>query len=204
VLISANAAFGPEWLAAHLTALLSDYPDVSLCVAVSGGVDSTALLAALAARRSKQPRLRAVHVDHGLHPSSPQWSAHCRWLARGLGVPLQVLATRVRRTRGVSVEAAAREARYRLLAETLAQGEILLTAHQQDDQLETVLLQLLRGSGLAGLAAMPPIAPFASGWLVRPPSSKRGCERAASRGSRMRRTPTSAWIATICGAACCR
>jgi tRNA(Ile)-lysidine synthase len=162
------STFGPDWLAAQLTGLLPGFPDVDLCVALSGGVDSTALLAALAAFHRKSPRLRAVHVNHGLHPASTQWSAHCRALTRSLRVPLKVLATKVERTRGVSLEAAAREARYRLLASTLAAGEILLTAHHSDDQFETVLLQLFRGSGLPGIAAMPALAPFANGWLARP------------------------------------
>ncbi|MDB6046912.1 MAG: tRNA(Ile)-lysidine synthase [Gammaproteobacteria bacterium] len=160
--------FGPDWLAAQLAALVPGFPDVTLCVALSGGVDSTALLAALAASRRKLAGLRAVHVDHGLHPASSRWSAHCRALARSLNVPLKVLATKVERTRGVSLEAAAREARYQLLASSLAEGEVLLTGHHSDDQLETVLLQLFRGSGLPGIAAMPALASFANGWLARP------------------------------------
>jgi tRNA(Ile)-lysidine synthase len=171
-----SASFGPDWLAAQLTALLPGFPDVDLCVALSGGVDSTALLAALAAFHRKSPRLRAVHVDHGLHPASTQWSTQCRALTRSLRVPLKVLATKVERTRGVSLEAAAREARYRLLASTLAAGEILLTAHHCDDQFETVLLQLFRGSGLPGIAAMPALAPFANGWLARPLLSRSRAE----------------------------
>ncbi|MDB6088434.1 MAG: tRNA(Ile)-lysidine synthase [Gammaproteobacteria bacterium] len=166
--MGAARKFGPDWLAAQLTALVPGFPDVALCVALSGGVDSTALLAALAARRRKSSRVRAVHVDHGLHPASAQWSAHCRALARSLQVPLKVLVTKVERGRGASLEAVAREARYRLLADALAEGEVLLTAQHSDDQLETVLLQLFRGSGLPGIAAMPALAPFARGWLARP------------------------------------
>jgi tRNA(Ile)-lysidine synthase len=155
-------AFGPLWLATQLATLLPGLPDVSLCVALSGGVDSTALLAALAALAAKRPRafqLRALHVDHGLRPASKQWAAHCRTLARKLHVPLKVLTTKVERSRGTSLEAAARDARYGLLAAALHPGEILVTAHHSDDQLETVLLQLLRGSGLPGISAMPAIAP---------------------------------------------
>lgn len=160
--------FGQHWLFERLAHLLPDFPAVSLCVALSGGVDSSALLTALATPRRQRPGLRAVHVDHGIHPNSTLWSAHCRALASRLGVPLQVLATRVRRARGESLEAAARAVRYTLLAANLQEGEILLTAHHEDDQLETVLLQLFRGSGLAGIAAMPELALFGKGLLLRP------------------------------------
>jgi tRNA(Ile)-lysidine synthase len=131
-------------------------------------VDSTALLAALADARPRRMQLRAIHVNHGIHPNAPQWSEHCRAAARALGVPIDVVAARFLRRRGESLEAAARTARYTLLGRALAPGGFLLTAHHEDDQLETVLLQLFRGSGPAGLAAMPPITPFASGWLARP------------------------------------
>jgi tRNA(Ile)-lysidine synthase len=164
----APASFGPHWLAERLTQLLPGFPDVVVCVAFSGGADSTALLAALS-RLPQRPRgLRALHIDHHLHPHSARWSAHCRRAARALGVPLAVRSARIARRRGESPEAAARAERYRLLGAALAAGEALLTAHTQDDQLETVLLQLLRGAGVAGMAAMPPRAPFARGVLARP------------------------------------
>lgn len=89
---------------------------------------------------------------------------------------VRVLTTRVTRDRGVSLEAAARDARYALLAAELKPGECLLTGHHEDDQLETVLLQLFRGAGLAGIAAMPAIMPFASGWLARPLLSRSRAE----------------------------
>ena len=161
------------------------YPDVSLCVALSGGADSTALLAALVASQRARPAkaralqlesVRALHVDHGLRPASKQWAAHCRAIARRLRVPLKVLTTKVERARGESLEAAAREARYRLLASALLPGEVLLTGHHCDDQLETVLLQLFRGCGLPGLAGMPALAPFANGWLARPLLSRSRAE----------------------------
>jgi tRNA(Ile)-lysidine synthase len=171
-----SSKFGPAWLVARLASLLPGYPRVSLCVALSGGVDSTALLAALAAGRPKSIRLRALHVDHGLRPASKQWARHCRVLARRLHVPLEVLVTKVDRARGESLEAAAREARYRLLATALEPGEVLLTAHHRDDQLETVLLQLLRGGGLPGMAAMSELAAFANGWLARPLLSRSRAE----------------------------
>jgi tRNA(Ile)-lysidine synthase len=139
-------------------------------------MDSTALLVALAEARSAGGglRLRALHVNHGLHANAKRWSAHCRKLARGLGVPLRVLSVNVARERGTSLEEAARVARYECFAAQLRRGEALLTAHTQDDQLETVLLQLFRGSGLPGLAAMPAIAPLGAGTLARP---LLGCSR---------------------------
>jgi tRNA(Ile)-lysidine synthase len=121
-------------------------------------------------------RLRALHVDHGLRPASKQWAAQCRALARDLHVPLKILTAKVARAPGTSLEAAARDARYRLLASALHPGEILLTAHHSDDQLETVLLQLLRGSGLPGISAMPALAHFADGQLARPLLSRSRAE----------------------------
>src|SRR3569833_3364138 len=105
--------FGPDWLAARIAALGPADPDVSLCVALSGGVDSTALLGALAASRSTFPRVRALHVDHGLRPAAKEWARHCRSLARRLRVPLKVLTAGGGRGRGGARGAAARGARGR-------------------------------------------------------------------------------------------
>ena len=162
------SSFGPQWLQRRLSELLPDFPDIALCVAFSGGCDSTALLAALVQLPHPPRALRALHIDHRLQPHSRRWSWHCRRIARRLHVPLAVRTARITRARGESLEAAARAARYRLLGAALAEGEALLTAHHQDDQLETVLLQLLRGAGVAGLAAMPPLTPCGRGVLVRP------------------------------------
>jgi len=160
--------FGAPWLEARLRELLPAWPGVSLCVAFSAGADSTALLAALAPLRAQGVAVRAVHVDHGLQPAAADFRRQARRTAAALKVPLRVIAVRVPRTGGESPEAAAREARYAALAAALAPGECLLTAHHEDDQLETVLLQLLRGAGVAGLAAMPGSAPCGQGLLVRP------------------------------------
>jgi tRNA(Ile)-lysidine synthase len=162
------SSFGPQWLQRRLAQLLPGLHDVAVCVAFSGGADSTALLAGLSQLPRPPRALRALHVDHRLQPQSRRWSAHCRRIARALGVPLAVRSANIMPGRGESLEAAARAERYRLLEADLAPGEALLTAHHQDDQLETVLLQLLRGAGVAGLAAMPAVARFGGGLLVRP------------------------------------
>jgi tRNA(Ile)-lysidine synthase len=163
----------PQTVDTWLAARLPEYPAVRLCVALSGGVDSAALLAALARARDARPRaarptLRAIHVDHHLHPASGEWSRHCRALARRWRVPLETVHARVPRGAGRSLEADARDARYGLLRAALHENEVLLTAHHADDQLETVLLQLLRGAGVRGLAAMPQIARFGPGVIARP------------------------------------
>jgi len=137
-------------------------------VAFSGGLDSTVLAHALIKQRRKLGGLRLVHIDHGLQPASRDWSRHCGAQARVWKVEFTSLAAKLTLRRGESPEAAARDARYALLARELRAGEVLVTAQHQDDQAETLLLQLFRGAGVAGLAAMPPHAPFASGCIVRP------------------------------------
>lgn len=139
-------------------------------VAYSGGPDSSVLLDALAGCRDVLAvPVVAVHVDHALLPQSAAWAAHCRAVCAALHVPLEVLRVDVGPHRAaLGVEAAARRARYEAFAALLTPGECLLTAHHRDDQAETVLLQLIRGSGPAGLAAMPFVAPLGRGRLARP------------------------------------
>jgi tRNA(Ile)-lysidine synthase len=143
-------------------------PRPQVLVAYSGGVDSTVLAHALVKQRRKLGSLRLVHVDHGLQAASAAWSKHCARQARAWRVPFESRRADIRRRRGESPEAAARAARYALLAAALRPGEVLVTAQHQDDQAETLLLQLFRGAGVAGLAAMPAFAPFGPGHIVRP------------------------------------
>jgi tRNA(Ile)-lysidine synthase len=133
-------------------------------LAFSGGLDSTVLLHLLAARGLP---LTAIHVHHGLQAQADAWAAHCQTVCDALGVPLELIRVQVQPT-GEGPEAAARAVRYQALAARLSAGEILITAHHRDDQAETVLLRLLRGSGVRGLAAMAPLGRFAAGQLWRP------------------------------------
>ncbi|MBI4207956.1 MAG: tRNA lysidine(34) synthetase TilS [Betaproteobacteria bacterium] len=123
-----------------------------LVVGLSGGVDSVVLLDVLArlARRGRF-ELSAIHVNHQLSPNAPRWAAFCRKLCRTRGISLRVAKVTV--ARGDSVEAAARAARYEAFRKLRA--DYIALAHNQDDQAETLLLQLLRGAGVKGLAAMP-------------------------------------------------
>jgi tRNA(Ile)-lysidine synthase len=161
-------AFTPQHLLPRLRSLPSQHS--GLCVAYSGGLDSTVLLHALARLSAEQPglRVRAVHVDHGLHADSSRWRQHCEREARALGIECAACVVQVDAEGGVGLEAAARDARYRALRALLHDREVLLTAHQADDQLETVLLALMRGAGVRGLSAMADVQPFGPGWLARP------------------------------------
>jgi tRNA(Ile)-lysidine synthase len=161
-------AFSEDLLASRLARILGDRISSPICVALSGGLDSTVLLWALVGLGRSRTDLRAVHIDHGLHDDAKIWSEACAALCAVLEVPYKSLSVSVSRDKGSSPEAQAREARYRALGKQLLAGEILMIAHHMDDQTETVLLQLLRGAGPAGLAAMPELAPFAGGWLCRP------------------------------------
>ncbi|MCK5324381.1 MAG: tRNA lysidine(34) synthetase TilS [Woeseiaceae bacterium] len=138
-------------------------------IALSGGLDSCVLANALAATRDRHSKsMLAVHVDHQLHPESAKWSDHCRQLAAGYGIDFIAETVEVDVGSGSGLEAAARDARYKALARHMQHDDWLLSAHHRDDQAETLLLNLMRGSGAAGLAGIGAINPFAGGWLVRP------------------------------------
>lgn len=175
--------FSPRELQSRLqgraggTALLP--PDASVCVAFSGGLDSTVLLHSFA-RLAAEPgppsgiprhhgyRVRAVHIDHGLHSDSARWRDHCERQARALQVEFTSMRVDVTGVDELGLEAAARDARYDAFAKELRAGEYLLLGHHADDQLETVLLALMRGAGVLGLSGMQVFEQFARGALLRP------------------------------------
>ena len=140
-----------------------------IVVAFSGGLDSTVLLHALATSAgSPGATIVAVHVDHGLNENSGEWSERCATFARELDVEFVGLNVTVDLDSGLGPEAAARAQRYDALRPLVASGDWLISAHHRDDQAETLLLNLMRGSGPAGLAGIGEVQPFAAGWLVRP------------------------------------
>jgi tRNA(Ile)-lysidine synthase len=135
-------------------------PSLPVAVAVSGGADSTALLVACAEKFPAE--VRAIHIHHGLQAAADAFERHCVALCAKLQVPLSVMHVDARHASGESPEDAARKARYAALRAAVMQHEgplagvrdIALAQHA-DDQVETLLLALSRGAGLAGLAAMP-------------------------------------------------
>lgn len=148
--------------------LLANLPNTKrFWLAYSGGVDSHVLLHALANLPEKLP-LSAVYVNHGWHPQASLWGEHCVKTCDELGINCKIIAVDAKPQAGQSPEAVARAARYAALAELMAPGDCLLTAHHQDDQAETLLLQLFRGAGIKGLAAMPTLTSFAQGYHLRP------------------------------------
>ena len=143
-------------------------PDDRVVVAFSGGVDSSVLLDAVVRCRPRE-RVVAWYVHHGLQPQADAWRTHCEHEAARLGVRFG--ATHLAAApRSGNLEAWARRMRYRALWNAVAETDsrALLTAHHADDQLETVLMRLARGSGPAALGAMAPAQRRPGGWLLRP------------------------------------
>lgn len=144
----------PAYLVSVLRAVIE--PKSRVCVGLSGGRDSVVLLHLIAhSRADLDIVLSAVHVNHQISPHADTWAAFCAKLCETLAVPLNVRRVTVQRDGGKGLEAAAREARYGAFAGTGADAIVL--AHHRDDQVETVLLQALRGAGLKGISGMPMI-----------------------------------------------
>ncbi|MEJ2529859.1 MAG: tRNA lysidine(34) synthetase TilS [Gammaproteobacteria bacterium] len=140
-----------------------------LWVAYSGGMDSHVLLhAVLQVREQLAAQVVALHVNHGLQKQAHSWAERCSAFCSQHEIPITILEVDATHGKGESPEATARDSRYSAIADMLREGDILLTAHHSDDQAETVLLQLLRGSGPSGLSGMPMINGFGPGFHARP------------------------------------
>ena len=148
---------------------LASVPARRYVVAYSGGVDSHVLLHVMSYLDQSgelSAPLVAFHVHHGLSERADSWQAHCQAQCQQLNVPFY--SQQVSVADGVSLEAKARQARYDAFNGFMQSGDLLLQAHHQNDQAETLLFRLFRGSGLEGAAGIPAYRPFASGHILRP------------------------------------
>jgi len=141
-----------------------------LVVALSGGVDSVALLSLLASFKERNPHylILAHNVNHGLSKSADNWGLFCADLCKELAIPFISSQVNIEKKSRTSLEALARDARYQCFKDNMLENDIILTGHHQDDQLETLLLALKRGSGSTGLQGIRSTQVFFNGYLVRP------------------------------------
>ena len=142
-------------------------------IAFSGGLDSTVLAHALSGLNHSGSRyddvpVIAIHIDHGMQSDSADWSEQCSKMAAAMAIEFRSLRVNVELASGRGPEASARDARYSALHAELGAGDWLLSAHHREDQAETLLLNLIRGSGPAGVAGIGSIRRFGPGWLARP------------------------------------
>ena len=154
------------------TFLYLDPPPSHGVIALSGGADSVVLTWLLAHSGDLFPEnftLEAVYVHHGLSTHAGEWAEFCSRYAASLGIPFTCERVTLDYSEGDGTEAAARRARYEVLAKhMIGSAPVLFTAHHANDQAETFFLALKRGSGLPGLASMQPVREFAGGRLFRP------------------------------------
>lgn len=156
--------------AEQLLQTLKSFPEAnSYLVGFSGGADSTALLHALSKVRNRLGvPLSAVHVNHGIHPHADAWQQQCEDFCHHHDINLKCRKVVLSNSAGKGLEAEARHLRYEAVSELLDKDDCLLTAHHADDQAETMLLNLMRGSGVDGLTAMPESRALGNGYLQRP------------------------------------
>ncbi|MGQ3892319.1 tRNA lysidine(34) synthetase TilS [Legionella sp. CNM-4043-24] len=148
-----------------------------LILAYSGGLDSTVLLHCMAQQKEWRDKMVAVHVNHGLNPRASAWEAHCQEQCRLLGISF--IAKQVAIDSSSNLEEQARKARYTVFHSLLKAGDLLLLAHHQDDQAETLLLQLFRGAGVEGLGAMRALRQMGAAEAGRPLLQRSRSELAA-------------------------
>jgi len=170
MLYSQAMNYSPELFQKKLESALKELASTGkFLVGLSGGLDSVVLLHALVKLRAlpESPiELRALHINHQLQQEADQWERHCLALCAELEV--ECASIKVKLEKGAGVENAARDARYKEFSLHLAAGEELLLAHHRDDQMETLLLRLMRGSGVRGLSAMPRSRKVGANKMLRP------------------------------------
>jgi len=161
-------AFSSEQLRIYLPAIPASGPASGAIwwVGFSGGLDSTVLLHALA-QLHLPVHLRALHINHQISSNADTWQAQCADFCARYSIPFHSEKVHVENT-GKGIEDAARSARYGVFEKNLAPHDVLLTAHHANDQAETLLLRLMRGTGPRGLAAMASTRALGAGSLVRP------------------------------------
>ena len=137
-----------------------------IAVAFSGGLDSSVLLHSLVGIPEFKEKVFAIHVNHGLSPNSKSWIKHCDKFCSGLGVNFIPLTIELENSK--TNENILRKARYEALFSCLKQGDVLCTAHHQDDHIETILFRILRGTGIKGLAGIEKYSQMEGIDLIRP------------------------------------
>ncbi|WP_065235452.1 tRNA lysidine(34) synthetase TilS [Legionella brunensis] len=137
-----------------------------LIIGYSGGLDSTVLLHSLSLQSELTPQLTAIHINHGLSPNALEWQKHCERFCDKLRIPL--IVKQIDFKRNANIEDAARRARYAAFMELIGVNDCLILAHHINDQAETLLLHLLRGTGIDGLAGMADTKKLGQGQLLRP------------------------------------
>jgi len=155
----------------HLSHTESNDCKPRIIIAYSGGKDSHVLLHALSTLKCQYPdaiQLEAWHVNHGLSPNAETWRKHCQDICRNLNIKFKFFEVKIERQSKQSLEELARNARYQIFKQNIQTNDILLTAHTQNDQAETVLMHLLRGSGVLGLSGIPVKTNWDKGQLLRP------------------------------------
>ena len=137
------------------------------CIAFSGGMDSTVLLHVMKNIIDEKSQIRAIHINHNIVDNSKVWTKTCKSICKNFGIDIEIISLEVTHN-GYGLEAAARDERYEKLKEILYENEYLLTAHHEEDQMETVFLRMARGTGLDGLQGINEKYSFGEGIIFRP------------------------------------
>ena len=159
--------FNTQKLENYFSDLIDKGKPARYVVGYSGGIDSTVLLHAINKMTGHIPVV-AVHINHQLIPQAAEWEKHCRKFSESISVEFLSRKVIIDMNSGDGLEAASRKGRYDSFKQLIKKNDYLLTAHNQDDQVETVLLNIFRGCGLRGIRGIPASRKFFEGRLVRP------------------------------------